>query len=46
VQRDVRLHPLQRERALFRFEPIAGLFLALAQVEGGELVDRLVEERA
>ena len=46
VQGDVRLNLLQGEGALVRFEAVAGLFLAQAQVQGGELVDGLVEERA
>ena len=46
VQRDVRLDPLQGEGALLGFEPVAGLFLAQPQVQRGELVDGLVEERA
>ena len=46
VQGDVRLHPLQGEGALFRFEAVAGFLLTPLQVLGSELVDSLVEERA
>ena len=46
VQGDVGLDLLQGEGALVRFEAIVGLFLAQPQVQGGELVDGLVEERA
>ena len=46
MQGDVRLDPLQGQSTLLRFEPITCLFLAQPQIQGGELVDGLVEERA
>ena len=46
VQSDVGLDLLEGEGTLIRFEAVAGLFLTQLEVQGGELVDGLVEECA
>ena len=46
VQRDPRLHPLQLQLELRRWNPLAKLVLLLFQIQVGELVDGLDGERA